>query len=129
MDKLYLVTKTGERHEDHIPCGVFTFSELKKRFPGIYEETDFFPNKWEEICVLNIGDFRFSNDEISSITSSKVSFKKYMNYIQGFKMLDNGEPELDLEGRFIQEEKDSYDGQFVTMNVIEIAVNEEMDYT
>jgi hypothetical protein len=54
MSDMYLVTLSGERHEDHIPFGVFTFDALLARGMTHCDETplksdDFRSNKWVRV--------------------------------------------------------------------------------
>jgi hypothetical protein len=110
-DKLYLVTKNGERHEDHIPCGVFTFEEFKRRFPCVESESEFKPNVWKEIYALNayyVRENRSFFGDIDAICATKESFRKYCEDI---------------------EERNVYDGQYVCYGVIQIVVNAEMGTT
>ena len=100
--KLYLVTKQAERHEDHMPCGVYTFSKMKELFPSLITEDDFEPNVWLEVDVLNLEDFEFSTNEIERICSTEQSFNSYC-------------------------EED--DEAIIAVNIILISVNEEMEST
>lgn len=104
--KLYLVSRLGERHEDHIPCGVFTFDKFKENYPSAVTENDFEPNKWYDIYCLDIKGYVFSQKEIEDITSSKESFDSYTNMIG-----------------------DDFNGEFYYFHVIQVVVNKEMDFT
>lgn len=106
MGNLYLVTRQGERHEDHVPCGVYTFDEFKKKFPSPITEDQFFPNKWKDIYCLNIRDYDFSPVEISKYTESKESFEAFIDSID-----------------------DNFDGEYFEYHVIQICVNVDMDET
>ena len=75
MDKqLYLVTCGGERHEDHIPVGVYDFQGLLNEFGAIRindhnydwltEDSQIEHNNWFEIRCLDFEEYSFSTEEI-----------------------------------------------------------------
>lgn len=69
---------TGERHEDHIICGVFSFNKMKELYPSMINENDLLPNIWSEMYSLNARDFDFSGEfDASKITESQDSFNEY----------------------------------------------------
>lgn len=128
-NSLYLVTYEGERHEDHIPYGVLTFDKLKEKFPGTYKESDFKPNEWKHVCVLNL-DFKFSKEEIVQITSSEKEFNRFEANILGLKFDDvTEELAVDENNKFIRVGDDCYNGEFITVSVVLISPNEKMDIT
>lgn len=106
MENLYLITLQGERHEDHIPCGVFTFDKFKEKFPSPITEDQFSPNEWKDIYCLNLEDFNFSPEEISKYTESEESFESFIDSIEEY-----------------------YDGQYFEYHVIQIRVNADMKQT
>jgi len=116
--KMYLVTEEAERHEDHIPMGVFTWKGFKKHFPNISSEEDFIPNEWNEVYCL--AEWIVSNDPsyydkyggIANITKDKASWDKFCLAVSGgVKGIEN------------------WDGQYRAYNVIQISLNKRMKYT
>lgn len=106
MQKLYLVTRAGERHEDHIPCGVFTFDKFKEKFPSPITEDQFIPNEWKDVYCLNLEDHSFSPEEISKYTESNEAFEEFENSIENH-----------------------WNGQYFEYHVIQICVNADMEQT
>lgn len=79
---LFLVTRTGERHEDHIPESFVTFSQLKQFFhfsPVMWcsksreelpaTEENMVNSDWCSITCLNVEEYNFTPDEILHYTS------------------------------------------------------------
>jgi hypothetical protein len=77
---LFLVTRPGPRHEDHIPQAFMTFSELKQSFPFSptmwcggkqvpATEENMVNSEWCELTCLNMEEYNWTSDEISHYTT------------------------------------------------------------
>lgn len=79
---MFLVTRPGDRHEDHVPESFVTFSQLKQFFPFSpfmkcaksgeevpATEENMVNSDWREIRCLNVDEYNFTPDEILHYTS------------------------------------------------------------
>lgn len=118
MKNLYLVTSTGERHEDHIPEGVYDFDGLKAKFSpmkirtytheGKFINDELFLKEeqlsdgWQELIILD-PDYTYEDDEVDRWVTNQMTDK--------------------------DKDDDGIDNYVISRNIIRIVVNQDMEET
>ncbi len=73
-NNVFLVTRDGERHEDHIPIGFYDYQHLQLKFPFYelaHEEISLEDGKWHFLEVLNISDHYFPEEKKEAFRAGK----------------------------------------------------------